>query len=564
MTASGLSIKVKLVLVFLLSAVITIIVGGLGVLTVTKTNQSIEEMKTVDLKVLLDAEKLAIYALTHRRYEKDFFLNIGDADKQQKYLKEFKSVSDKTKSLFSSIEKAIENNPHLPEELKKGIGNGRSAYNQYASGFLNLSQKILVDSTITPQAANKLMKPIKQNIYSFEESVKKLRQGAETAIETLTDEVVTNGKRTSKVISLLLGIGVFVSIALGFIISSAITKPIRKAVTFAEQLAGGDFTRTIEVSQKDEIGLLCQSLNAMAVQLNDIIENIVHGIEQLASSSTKLADISIQQTKSTEDSSNRTTNVASAAEEMSANMNTVAAASEQASVNVNIVAAATEQMGSTVNEIAGNTSQARVITEQAVVKTEKATKRMDKLGGAAQEITKVTEAITEISEQTNLLALNATIEAARAGEAGKGFAVVANEIKELAKQTADATLEIREKIDAIQSSTSITIAEIDEINTIINDVNSMVSTIATAVEEQSASTSEISTNVTQAAQGISEVNENVAQSSAVSSEISKEIAEISHISDQLQNNSVSVNDQANVLKTLADQLQHDVNQFKLK
>ncbi len=119
----------------------------------------------------------------------------------------------------------------------------------------------------------------------------------------------------------------------------------------------------------------------------------------------------------------------------------------------------------------------------AVDKTNSTFKRMAELGSAGQEISKVTETITEISEQTNLLALNATIEAARAGEAGKGFAVVANEIKGLAKQTAEATLEIRQRIDAIQSSTSTTITEMEQINTVINDVNSIVTTIASAVEQ---------------------------------------------------------------------------------
>ena len=65
----------------------------------------------------------------------------------------------------------------------------------------------------------------------------------------------------------------------------------------------------------------------------------------------------------------------------------------------------------------------------------------------------MTETITEISEQTNLLALNATIEAVRAGEAGKGFAVVANEIKDLAKQTPEATADIKAKISKIQAAT---------------------------------------------------------------------------------------------------------------
>jgi len=119
---------------------------------------------------------------------------------------------------------------------------------------------------------------------------------------------------------------------------------------------------------------------------------------------------------------------------------------------------AAEEMSATVTEIAGNTSKARQVTEEAVAKTGSASQRMDELGVAAQQISKVTETITEISEQTNLLALNATIEAARAGDTGKGFAVVPNEIKELTKQTAEATLEIRERIGAIQSSTEMTVS----------------------------------------------------------------------------------------------------------
>ena len=72
---------------------------------------------------------------------------------------------------------------------------------------------------------------------------------------------------------------------------------------------------------------------------------------------------------------------------------------------------------------------------------------MSELGRGAEKIGRVTETMTENSEQSNLLALNAPIEAARAGEAGKGFAVVPNEIKEFAKQTAEATLDIRDLIE---------------------------------------------------------------------------------------------------------------------
>ncbi len=125
----------------------------------------------------------------------------------------------------------------------------------------------------------------------------------------------------------------------------------------------------------------------------------------------------------------------------------------------------------------------------------------------------MTETIADISAQTNLLALNATIEAARAGEAGKGFAVVANEIKDLAKQTAQATGEIKERIDGIQHSTNVTVTGIKKISDIITEIDTIVSGIAVSLDEQSATMTELTSNIVQAGEGISEVSENVAQSS---------------------------------------------------
>ncbi len=74
---------------------------------------------------------------------------------------------------------------------------------------------------------------------------------------------------------------------------------------------------------------------------------------------------------------------------------------------------------------------------------------------------------------------NSTIEAARAGELGKSFAVVANEIKELARQTAEATEDIRLKIEGIQTATEITVKDISGIETIIAQINDIVGTIST-------------------------------------------------------------------------------------
>ena len=139
----------------------------------------------------------------------------------------------------------------------------------------------------------------------------------------------------------------------------------------------------------------------------------------------------------------------------------------------------------------------------------KRTRPSAKLGESSMEIGKVIKVITSIAQQTNLLALNATIEAARAGEAGKGFAVVANEVKELAKQTATATEDISQKIEAIQNDTKGAVTAIDQIGKIINQINDIQNTIASAVEEQTATTNEIARNAAEAAKGSNEISHNI-------------------------------------------------------
>jgi methyl-accepting chemotaxis protein len=248
---------------------------------------------------------------------------------------------------------------------------------------------------------------------------------------------------------------------------------------------------------------------------------------------------------------------------MSVNIQSVSAAMEQSSSNVNMVASSVEEMTTTVTEIAQSAEKARAISEGAVKQSQLASDKMIVLGESARKIGRVTEAITEISEQTNLLALNATIEAARAGEAGKGFAVVANEIKELARQTAAATIDIKNQISEMQTTTTTTVEDIGKISAVIIEINNVINGIATAVEEQSAASNEIADNISQASQGIAEVNENVAQSTVVIADITRDVAGINQQSIQVGESSGQVQLSAQGLAALAVQLEKMVNKFKV-
>lgn len=358
---------------------------------------------------------------------------------------------------------------------------------------------------------------------------------------------------------------VMVAAALAVVLAMAIAKPVNAAVAGLQDIARGegDLTKRLTVRSSDEIGELAKWLNVFMEKLQGIMTRVNANTQALDQSSHGLLGLADALAGNVSETSRQTESVAAAAEQMTTNLTNVAAAMEQSTTNVAMVASAAEEMTSTIGAIAQNVEQANQIAGDAVSQASKTATRMDALGEAAQAIGKVTETITEISEQTNLLALNATIEAARAGEAGKGFAVVANEIKELARQTATATLNIKEQIAGVQETTVATVGEIDAITKVINRVSEIVSTIALAVAEQAKATQEIATNISQASQGLQEVNENVNQSSAVANTISRDITVVGSASGAIAEGSNQVKTSAGSLQHLAAELQGIVNQFRL-
>jgi methyl-accepting chemotaxis protein len=396
-------------------------------------------------------------------------------------------------------------------------------------------------------------------------AVSEVRDLAKSLNQLTEAEILRYEKIGSRLTLTFLAVGLLAFIIIGGLIANSIVKPINHVVHGLRDAAEGegDLTKRIDIRTKGEVGELARWFNVFVEKIQQVIAELAKNAGELSASSVTLADISTEMAKGAEETSSKAKTVANNAEEMSSNIRSVSAATEETATNMSTVASAAEEMTATINEISRNTENARRITDEAVSQTARATKQITDLGNAAQQIERVIETITEISEQVSLLALNATIESARAGEAGKGFAVVAHEIKELAKQTADASGQIRQNIEAIQSSTTDSIKEINAISKVVDDVNQIVSTISAAIEEQSITTRDISENVAQAAKGINEVNTNVAQASTAVNDISNEISMVTAASGRMSSSSTQVNSNSMELSKLARQLNTIVTRFKI-
>lgn len=280
----------------------------------------------------------------------------------------------------------------------------------------------------------------------------------------------------------------------------------------------GSFRDITEMRAKE------QESHEQMKKLEVLIAGIKEIVNELTKSNTKLSSISQILLENSESASKETQAVGKSSGDVANNIQTVAIAAEEMSANI--------------QQIAKAVTDASMIASKAVKATEEANYIIKQLGESGVAIGKVIKVITSIAQQTKLLALNATIEAARAGEAGKGFAVVANEVKELAKETAQATEDISERIAAIQIDTQNAVHGISEVTGIINQINDLQRLIANSIEEQSVTTNDIAKNVSEAAMASSAISESMNSVSRLATGTSenanqlKEIAfEISTVSD---------------------------------
>jgi len=536
--------------------VLMMIVGGYSMKAISSLHNEINQIVTDDMVMTEQGHQIKDNLNLIARGLRNILIDDNkdhQSDELQRIAQSRKAIAD----ILEQLDKIVTKGSEEGDILKKVI-DLRAIYVKATDVYMELVKTGQIDP-----AKKMLLSEIREAQKNYITAVDKFVAFQIMQANEGGKKTVEYTKTANTLIGTLMVVALILSSVVIILIVRSITTPVNKVSVLAVNMARGDFTTKIDIKQKDEIGLMATSLNTMVEQLGTMIREIIGSSSMMTTSSNDLAAVSKQLSSAANDTSAKASTVATATEEMSTNIQSVSAAMEQSSANVNMVASSTEEMTATVNEIAQSAEKARSISENAVKQSRLASEKMAVLGESARKISRVTETITEISDQTNLLALNATIEAARAGEAGKGFAVVANEIKELARQTAAATVDIKNQINDMQATTTTTVEDIEKISAVIVEINNVINGIATAVEEQSAASSEIASNISQASQGIAEVNENVALSTVVIGDITRDIASINQQSTLVKDGSGQVQESAHSLSELAGQLENLMKQFKV-
>ncbi len=373
----------------------------------------------------------------------------------------------------------------LPAEARTAFTQFSAAVDTYLPALAELSQPGFIAGN--PARAIELLGIMGEQEIVIKESITAATAAASASSAATAAEAADEyAKARNLTVGIMLA-GLLISVVLATIVSRGVTRPVQRIREVLGQVAAGDLTVRAGHTGGAELG-------EMAESLDETLDAISHVLLLVGDSSTRLAAASTQLNAAAEGISANARTAAGQADDVVASAGAVAA-------SVDTVATGSSQMESAIREIAHNATEAARVAGQAVAVAENTTRTVGKLGDSSQEIATVIKLINGIAEQTNLLALNATIEAARAGEAGKGFAVVASEVKELAQETARATEDISQRVEAIQADTAGAVEAISQISSVIGEINDFQATIAAAVEEQTATTNEMNRNVAEAASG---------------------------------------------------------------
>jgi methyl-accepting chemotaxis protein len=357
--------------------------------------------------------------------------------------------------------------------------------------------------------------------------------------------------------------GLLIAGMTAFALGRGLVRPLGAICGVMDGLAKGDLHVEVPfVDHRNEIGRISRSLAVFKDQLKEADhrragqeEETARAVAERKKAMNRIASefeksvggIAAASASAATEMQRSAQSLSAIAKETTRQSTTVAAAAEQTTANVQTVAAAAEELSASGQEISRQLAHSASIAQSAVAQAGRTNAMVEGLLEATQKIGEVMGLIQNIAGQTNLLALNATIEAARAGEAGRGFAVVAGEVKALSTQTAKATEEIAEQIQAIRDATGTTAEAIREIGTTIGKIDEIATAIATAVEEQGASTKQIAGSVQQAAEGTQGVMKN--------------ITDVTHASGQVGTAAELVLNSAGELARQSERLKQEVESF---
>ena len=518
-----MKIGLKLIIGFLVVALIAVVVGGVGIFglgRIARADNDLYANETVPITRLSTMTESMLRA----------FLAIKDMAAFQG------AAGDAARESIGALRKTFDDNAAVYKQTIGDNQEDQKNFNNLMAEWKTFTD--LIDRLVILDKAGKDAE--EQAILQAEGQ--KDGTAVQATLETMIGENLASAKaaveankaladQTTILMSIVLGLAAVVSILLGIFLARSITRPLAGGVAFADAIAKGDLRNDLDAAflrRKDEVGTLAAALNTMAAKTREAVRSIKTIAGEVSGGSSALSASVDQMSKGVQDLSGSAQTLSQGATEQ-------AASGEEVSSSM-------EEMGANIRNNAEASGQTEAIADKAAKDAKQGGEAVAGTVEAMRLICSKIGVIEEIARQTNLLALNAAIEAARAGEAGKGFAVVASEVRKLAERSQTASSEINKTAQSSVSAAEKAGNLIGGVLETIVKTSDLVREISAASREQNTGAEQINKAIIQ----LDTVIQNNASTSEELSSLSEELAgqaeEISATAEQLNGRAVALND----------------------